>query len=87
MADNTPVTVHRGERVLAYMVASSIGLAVLSIFAILIGSFAKLDLTLGLWPVIRILPLIGLPIGFLMLIALIIISGLRRGREAKDARN
>jgi len=69
------------------MVASSIGLAVICIFAILIASFANVDFTVGAWPVIRILPLVGLPIGFLMLIALIIISGLRRGREAKDARN
>ncbi len=69
------------------MVASSIGLAVLSIFAILIATIAQADLSGGLWPVVRVLPLVGLPIGFLMLISLIVISAIRRGREAKDARN
>ena len=38
------------------------------------------------WPTIIILPAIGLPIGLVLVIALIIVSGLRRGREARDAR-
>jgi hypothetical protein len=34
-----------------------------------------------------VLPAIGLPLGLALMIALIIVSGVRRGREAKDARN
>ena len=87
MANDTPLTAYRGERILAFMVASAVGLSILSFVAIIIGTAAGVkNFGEGVWPVIFVLPLIGLPLGLALMIALLIVSGLRRGREAKDAR-
>jgi len=87
VANDTPLTAHRGERILAFMVASAVGLSILAFVAIIIGTASGVrDFGAGFWPVVFILPLIGLPIGLVLIIVLIIVSGLRRGREAGDAR-
>lgn len=81
---------HRLERVLAYMVAGIIVLSLASFVALLVGTSMGLereDFTQGLWPVVTILPLIGLPIGFVLIIALLVVSAVRRGRAVKDAGN
>jgi hypothetical protein len=89
VAIDTPITDHRVERILAFMVASAVGLSILAFLAIIIGTGVGLkaaDFSAGIWPVVFVLPLVGLPVGLVLLIALVIISGIRRGREAKDAR-
>ena len=87
MANQTPITDHRAERVLAFMVASAIGLSIIAFLAVIIGTATGVtDFSGGVWPVAIVLPAIGLPIGLVLMIALIIVSGLRRGRESKDAR-
>jgi len=72
------------------MVASAIGLSLLCFIAVIIGSaagaFTAQASGSGLWPLVSVLPLIGLPLGAVLLVALIVISGIRRGRESKDAR-
>ncbi len=88
MSTQTPITQHRAERVLAFMVASAIGLSILCFLATIIGTAAGVrDFSSDVWPVVIVLPAIGLPLGLALMIALIIVSGVRRGREAKDARN
>jgi magnesium-transporting ATPase (P-type) len=88
VANDTPILDNRLERILAFMVASAIGLSILSFLAVIIGTAAGVrDFGAGIWPLAIFLPMIGLPIGLLLIIALIIVSGIRRGREAKDARN
>jgi hypothetical protein len=84
MSTRTPggdVPVRRLDRVLAFM---SLGLAVVSIgcfFAILIARPAGVtDFSEGIWPVIAVLPLIALPIAFLMILALLIMTFVRRAR-------
>jgi hypothetical protein len=85
--NDTPITAHRNERILAYMVASSIGLSILCFIAIIIATAAGLrNFGQPPWPTVFFLPLVGLPIGMLLMIALIVVSGRRRGRETKDAR-
>jgi hypothetical protein len=83
---STPITVHRGERILAYMIASAIGLSIIC-FIVVIAATAAGVKNFGTppWPTVIILPAIGLPIGLALMIALIIVSGLRRGREARNA--
>ena len=79
------MTVHRTERVLAYMVASSIGLAILAIIALLIAGLAGIKTGEGVWLTVVVLPPIGLALGVLLIIALVIVSALRRARAARDA--
>ena len=89
VATDTPVTAHRGERILAFMVASAIGLSIICFVAVIIATAVGVGrdgFSQNPWPIIIVLPSIGLPIGLVLVIALIVISGLRRGREARDAR-
>ena len=67
------------------MVASSIGLAMLAIIALLIAGLARVDVTTGIWVVIVLLPPIGLTFGVVFIIALVIVSAIRRSRAARDA--
>lgn len=86
MAQETPITDNRVERILAFMVASAVGLSIISFLAVIIGTAAGVtDFSQGVWPVAIVLPAIGLPLGLVLVIVLIIISGVRRGREARDA--
>jgi hypothetical protein len=84
MSTSTPggdVPVRRLDRILAFM---SLGLAVVSIgcfFAIMIARPAGVtDFSQGIWPVIAVLPLIALPLAFLMILALLIMTFVRRAR-------
>jgi hypothetical protein len=87
VSNQTPVTDHRAERVLAYMVAATIGISILAFLAVMIGTLtgvgANDGFSQGVWPVILVLPLIGLPLGFILLIALLILNGVRRARESR----
>lgn len=86
MAKETPITDVRIERILAFMVASAIGLSIIAFLAVIIGTAAGVtDFSVGVWPVAIVLPAIGLPLGLVLVIVLIIVSGVRRGREARDA--
>jgi hypothetical protein len=88
VAKNTAVDVNRNERIIAYMLASAIGLSVLAIIAILAGTgLGVRDFDEGIWPVIIILPSIGFPLGIILLIVLVLVSARRKSRVAKDAGN
>lgn len=88
MAKNNPVDVNRNERILAYMLASAIGLSILAIIAILVATGVGVrDFDEGVWPVVIMLPNIGFPLGIILLVALVIVSARRRARAARDASN
>ncbi len=93
VAKDTPRAPRPIERILAYMIASSVGLSIICFVALIIATAAipQGDLqdvfSTGVWPIVIVLPAIGLPIGLILMIALIIVTGIRRGREAKDAGN
>ncbi|WP_233613104.1 hypothetical protein [Leucobacter edaphi] len=70
------------ERILAYASLSIIVVALLSFFATLIvGLNDREAMAEGLWPFVYGISLIGLPIGFVLLILLLIISQVRRRAE------
>ncbi|MEV8336927.1 hypothetical protein [Leucobacter sp. NPDC077196] len=72
------------ERILAYASLSIIALALLSFFATLIvGLNNRFALAEGLWPVVYGISMIGLPVGFVLLIALLILSQRRRRLETR----
>jgi hypothetical protein len=77
---------HRVERILAFIVASAVGLSIVAFLAIIIGTATGVkNFGEAVWPFVFVLPLVGLPIGLVLMITLIIVSGVRRGREARDA--
>ena len=70
------------ERILAYASLSIIGVALLSFFATLIvGLNDRRAMAEGLWPVVYGISLIGLPVGFVLLILLLILAQRRRRAE------
>ncbi|TFB70573.1 hypothetical protein E3O06_14010 [Cryobacterium glaciale] len=90
MTNQTPQPVSRLERVLAYMVASVVGLSILAFLAVIIATAMGVGdndgFSRGIWPPIFILPLYGLPIGFVLIVGLMISVGVRRSREARRDR-
>jgi hypothetical protein len=72
----------RLERILATMVAASIGLTLVCFAATLIASATgTTDFAVGIWPVVVALPLIGLPFGFVLLVILVVINWSRRRKS------
>lgn len=84
MANDTPVPLNRIERILRNMIISSAGLSVIAILATFVAGIARVDVNQGVWPVVVVLPLIGLPLAFLLVIVFLAISILRRRRLARD---
>ena len=84
MATEQTFTATRLERVLASMVASAVVLSLICFFAVILAGPLgySLDNTFG--AVVVVLPLIGLPIGFILMITLLIISSVRR-RKGEEA--
>jgi len=69
------------------MIAGIILLSVVSIFVTLGLTAAGVDMTQGIYPTIVALPAIGLPLGFALVVVLLIVSVVKRGRAAKDVSN
>ena len=88
MTTQTPNDPARLEKILAYMVAGVVGLSILAFLAVILGTAVGVGdndgFSKGVWPAVLTLPLFGLPIGFLLVITLMIVSGLRRAREARQ---
>jgi membrane protein DedA with SNARE-associated domain len=77
--------VSRAQRVLGYVIASIIGLAIFSIAALLIGAATKQNTSVGLWQAVDVIPLLALPLGLVLVLVLLGITFARRSRAAKDA--
>jgi len=77
------VPIRRIDRILAFM---SLGLLILSVvcfFAIIIASSAKADMSTGVWPTVGVLLYIAPPVAFACLVAVLIMSFVRRARANK----
>ncbi len=69
------------ESLLAYGATALIAISILSIFATLLAAlfeFATIP------PIIVQLPLVGLPVGFLLIITLLIVSVVKRGKANRN---
>jgi len=69
------------ESVLSAMAVSVIGISILSMLTTLVMVFFEVN---SLPVVLAQLPLVGLPIGFLLVVALLIASIIRKRREASE---
>jgi hypothetical protein len=86
VTDEQTPSISRPERILAYMVVTIVAVSIAAFVAVMVGTATGLeqgDFAVGVWPVVTILPLVGLPIAFLMLITLIIVGAVRRSRESR----
>jgi len=80
------VPVRRLDRVLAFTALTLAALSVICFFAIIIGSATGMDQDAfgsGIWPVVAAIPLWGLPIAFVMIITLLVMTFVRKGRAAR----
>ncbi len=91
MSTQTPgedIPIRRIDRILAFM---ALGIAILSIvcfFAIMIATgsgMEQADFSQGIWPMVAAIPLFGLPIAFLMILTLLIMSFVRRSRANRGS--
>jgi hypothetical protein len=87
VAKSTPESTNRIESILAVMIVTVIGASLLAFVALLIGTATGAGnddgFSEGLWPTVILMPLVGLPIGFVLVLALLIINMVRRSRGAK----
>ena len=68
---------NRLESVLAFMAAGVVGVSLVTmLIALLVRLFGGQP-----WAVLAQLPLVGLPIGFLIIISLVVVNTIRRSRE------
>lgn len=83
MSTNTPgedVPVRRIDRILAFMSLGLLVLSIVSFFAIMIGSASGADMAGGIWPFVGVLVYIAPIIAFGMILAVLIMSFVRRAR-------
>lgn len=89
MSKQTPgadVPVRRIDRILAFMALGITLLAIVCFFAVILARpLGVTDFSAGIWPLVVVLPLIALPIAFLLIVALLIMSFVRRSRANKGA--
>jgi len=80
------VPVRRIDRILAFMALGITLLAIVCFFAVILARpLGVVDFSEGIWPLVVVLPLIALPIAFLLIVALLIMSFVRRSRANKGA--
>ncbi|WGD36987.1 hypothetical protein [Lysinibacter sp. HNR] len=79
----------RIEHVLAYAIAVIIGLSILSFLSVLIASllgFERSSFTQGVWPIVTAASYVGLPLGFVLIMTLLILGMIRRRAQTPDAK-
>lgn len=86
MSTNSPADppVRRIDRILAFMALGIAVISVLCLFAIIIATGAGLRPATGVWPIVAVVPMVGLPIAFLLILALLITSIVRRGKAGRS---
>ncbi|UWF77039.1 MULTISPECIES: multidrug ABC transporter ATPase [Microbacterium] len=73
------------DRFLAFGALGVAALSIVCFFAIIIGTAAGMDqqaFGTGAWPVVAAVPMYGLPLAFVMIIALLVMSFIRKGRAS-----
>ena len=77
------VPVRRIDRILAFMSLGLLALSIICFFAIMIGSSAGADMSIGIWPVVGVLVYFAPIIAFLLLLTVLVMSMVRRSRANK----
>lgn len=79
--------INQTERILAYGVLVLVGLALICFIAVIVGTTlgagADDGFSHGIWPAVFFVQYYGLPLAFLLIVALLISNAVRRSRAAK----
>ncbi|MGN6326273.1 hypothetical protein [Pseudolysinimonas sp.] len=87
MARGTAVPLNRTERIAAFVLGAIAAITVVDLIVLLVGRGAGANVSQGVWPVIAVLPAIGIPLLLVALVVFIVLMGLRSRRlAAGDAR-
>lgn len=81
------VPIRRVDRILAFTALGIAAASVLCFFAIIIGTALGMDQKAfgdGVWPVIAFIPYWGLPLAFALIITLLTMSFIRKGRASRS---
>ena len=79
------VPIRRLDRILAFTALGIAAASVVCFFAIIIGTALGMDQAAfgeGIWPVVAAIPYWGLPVASLMIITLLTMSFIRKGRAS-----
>jgi hypothetical protein len=86
----TPVTINRSERLMAYAIVAVVALSLVCFVSVIVGTSmgagADDGFSQGIWPAVFLVPYLGLPLAFLLIVALLVSNGVRRSRAAKNSR-
>ncbi|MDM7889674.1 hypothetical protein C1N91_14360 [Curtobacterium sp. SGAir0471] len=84
---DTPVTFNRTERVLGFMIGGIFIAAFLCIAAMIVMWLTVPSAQGSMpWPVVMAIPLVGLPIGMVLVFVLLGLTWTKRARENRSAR-
>ncbi|TAM66501.1 MAG: hypothetical protein EPN48_15645 [Microbacteriaceae bacterium] len=90
MTIETPPPVSRAQRTLAFVIGGLVVISLLAIFAIIIGTWlgagAAQGSGQGIWPTVFFIPLIALPIAFILIIILLTVSMVARSRQNRESK-
>ncbi|WP_286346131.1 hypothetical protein [Frondihabitans sucicola] len=76
--------IRRVERALLFAFPSVIGLGVVCIVIVIIAAISGHgNSSSGIWPTITLLPEIAFPIAIILVIAYVVVSGIRRSRDSR----
>ena len=89
MTDETPQPASRVQRTLAYIAAGLVILSIACFFVLMIGTWLGAgpdqNAGRGIWPTVELLPLAALPIAFVLIIVLLVVSLFGRSRQNRKA--
>lgn len=79
-------TSNRVERILALVIAGIVVLSLVCFFAVVVGTAAGAGaddgFSRGIWPAVFLVPYIGLPLAFVLIVVVLVLNGIRRRRAA-----
>lgn len=75
------VPIRRIDRILTFMALGLTALSIVCFFTILFARpLGVTDFSAGIWPLVALIPYIALPVGFLLIVTVLIMSFARRAR-------
>jgi hypothetical protein len=84
-----PVSVNRIERILAIAIVAVVALSLVCFVAVIVGTSAGVGaddgFSHGIWPAVFMVPYLGLPLAFVLIVVLLVTNAIRRSRAARSS--